>query len=799
MRSAKLKTIIAVLCLAAMLFSSVPFTVLAAYENSYLNTGDRIQDIIGVAKTQVGYSEDYNGNTKYGTYMGWPDMDWCAAFVVWCAAEADVSTRIIPAESSCTRMKQFFESKELYHASPAHGGVYTPKAGDLAFFSSRSDPGYITHVGLVTSVTDGTVNTVEGNYSDRVKELSYSANAAKIVGFAAPAYDTSEFRTGYYTVRENTPVRSTANAADRTNVLTDAAAGAQLKVTSINGSWGKTEHSGKSGWVDLSVCEYVQPLTKTTSLAAVQSGSPLFKVVDVSRFTSPSALDWATMKEAGVQAAILRIGGRGYGTEKRLYNDVAFTQHYKNATAAGIAVGVYFFSYALNEAQAREEAEMVIRILQENDCTLSMPVFIDIEDYQEEDYMDYQHEKAGIDACSLVVDTFCNTISAAGYYPGVYCNKYFAEHLLHPEVFENRAVWIAHYGVTQCGYKGRYDLWQYTGTGRIDGYSGLIDISYCYVDFPSMIGNAPPAGTYGEHVPNDDWVIIQPTCAAEGMRVLTCKDCGVLLVEEVLSKTEHTPGRTYILNGNTSYKAGDVLSDAVLGSLHGEDDPDYAGNYYPAYMNTGGTMLTYCTECKTLLTAEYSYGAEQHGNLVTETINATCAAEGIERRVCTDCGRTVSETLLPLHAHTPGDSSLIITSCTLDGTRNTICAVCGETIRSVLVPPMTHQYDDGTLSIVPTLKTPGKLVHTCKVCGDKKTEDVAPPMYGDTDCDGQITANDARLALRATVKLETLSELQTVACDANNNRKIDSADARIILRMAVKLDKAEDLLRQYYP
>lgn len=124
------------------------------FENTHTNTGDQRVDIVSIAKTQVGYMEGDNNDTKYGTWYGLPNQPWCAMFVSWCAREAEVPLDIL-------RNCAIAAPDPGYFDIPFYDGeVYTPKQGDLFFTKTFS------HVGLVDYVDGEYFYTVEGNTND---------------------------------------------------------------------------------------------------------------------------------------------------------------------------------------------------------------------------------------------------------------------------------------------------------------------------------------------------------------------------------------------------------------------------------------------------------------------------------------------------------------------------------------------------------------------------------------------------------------------------------------------------------
>lgn len=131
------------------------------------------------------YIKVYNKLTGAGFSMS---VAWCAIFVTWVMYTAGVSKNIVPYFASCDAGMNWFKNKGQFKKSKAYGGTYTPKAGDLIFFSSKHDQNDSTHVGLVTSCSAGVVHTVEGNTSDAVHERSYDLGNNYILGYGVPEY-----------------------------------------------------------------------------------------------------------------------------------------------------------------------------------------------------------------------------------------------------------------------------------------------------------------------------------------------------------------------------------------------------------------------------------------------------------------------------------------------------------------------------------------------------------------------------------------------------------------------------------
>lgn len=184
-----------------------PLTVFAAYENTHSNTGNQAEDLVAVAKTQIGYMEGNlegtisgsNNYTKYnvwnGTISGYGSNGygyaWCHSFVSWCANQAGIGTDIIPKTAGTSTGKSFFTSRSLWQNSAYQGGSYTPKRGDIVYFSDSASLSAPSHVGIVTEISGSILYTIEGNTSDKVAAKSYSLSDDYIIGYGCPNYASS--------------------------------------------------------------------------------------------------------------------------------------------------------------------------------------------------------------------------------------------------------------------------------------------------------------------------------------------------------------------------------------------------------------------------------------------------------------------------------------------------------------------------------------------------------------------------------------------------------------------------------
>lgn len=199
--------------------------------------------------------------------------------------------------------------------------------------------------------------------------------------------------------------------------------------------------------------------------------------VDVSEYQGD--IDWAQVKNAGIDFAFLRLGYRGT-TQGLLNVDGKFEQNFEGATGAGLFVGVYFFSQAVSEAEARAEADFVIETL--NGRKTAYPIVFDWEPPVPSEQLPAEKLRAynmdGGDVTKFGA-AFCERIKEAGYKPCVYTNKYMAYEFFDLEQWKDYDLWYAEYQKAPSLY---YDfrIWQYTDEGNVPGIDGGVDVNICF-------------------------------------------------------------------------------------------------------------------------------------------------------------------------------------------------------------------------------------------------------------------------------------------------------------------------------
>ena len=195
--------------------------------------------------------------------------------------------------------------------------------------------------------------------------------------------------------------------------------------------------------------------------------------IDVSKWQGE--IDWNMVRDAGVEYAIIRCGYRGSVTGS-LVEDPYFERNMKGALAAGVKVGVYFFTQATNEVEAVEEASMVVSLIRDYD--IEYPIFIDTEGAGGGGRAD----GLDVDTRTMVCDAFCRTVENAGYKAGVYASRNWYNNRLNTASLEKYVIWLAEYRRAPI-YQGYYQMWQYTSKGSVSGISGNVDLNISYLGY----------------------------------------------------------------------------------------------------------------------------------------------------------------------------------------------------------------------------------------------------------------------------------------------------------------------------
>lgn len=196
--------------------------------------------------------------------------------------------------------------------------------------------------------------------------------------------------------------------------------------------------------------------------------------VDISE--SQNYIDFVKVKKAGIDFCMIRLGARGYGSGQLILDDY-FTENIKRATDAGLEVGVYFFSQAVSEEEAMEEANMIIGQL--GGRRLSYPVAFDMElitnDTARTDSLTREQRTS-------ITKAFLDIVAMAGYKTAIYGNKEWLVKEIDLSQLTEYDVWLSQQEDIP-DYPYRFNMWQYDLDGNVDGIAGKVGLNISFIDY----------------------------------------------------------------------------------------------------------------------------------------------------------------------------------------------------------------------------------------------------------------------------------------------------------------------------
>ena len=196
--------------------------------------------------------------------------------------------------------------------------------------------------------------------------------------------------------------------------------------------------------------------------------------IDLSR--SNGRLDFNRIKNAGIDFVILRVGARGYESGQ-ITVDEDFVENLDSAIKNDLNVGVYFFSQAINAAEATEEATVVIELLATKKITYPVVFHMD----------QIAFDTSRIDGLTRaqkteITETFCNYISGAGYTPMIYGNKEWLIEQIDLTKLMDYEIWLSQPGDLP-DYPYKFQIWQYSFAGSVGGVTGHVNMNISFVDY----------------------------------------------------------------------------------------------------------------------------------------------------------------------------------------------------------------------------------------------------------------------------------------------------------------------------
>lgn len=205
-------------------------------------------------------------------------------------------------------------------------------------------------------------------------------------------------------------------------------------------------------------------LAPAQQVQAIGAGSSIARGIDVSKHNL--AIDWSQVPSSGVSFAFIKAGSTNSGV------DPYFDVNMQGASAAGLRTGVYLYSYATTVEQAQNEADLLMQWI--GNYTISYPVVYDIEDPC--------HKNMSQEQLQALINTFCSTVEAHGYYPVVYSSKNMFQNKIGNIKYDK---WVAQYA-DALQYEGA-SFWQNTSHGSVPGIPTRVDMNYQFKDYSSII------------------------------------------------------------------------------------------------------------------------------------------------------------------------------------------------------------------------------------------------------------------------------------------------------------------------
>ena len=249
---------------------------------------------------------------------------------------------------------------------------------------------------------------------------------------------------------ENLNVRSgPSTSSSKVGLLKN---GDYVEIYGRSNNWYKIIYNNQFAYVS---CSYV-------TLNILERG------IDVSKWNGD--INWNKVKASGIDYVIIRAG---YGTSTV---DPNFKSYIEGASAAGLKVGIYWFSYATSPEKAKIEAEKCLQTINPYRNKITYPVYYDFE-YASVDYAQKQGVTVTKSLATEMANVFINTVKSSGYDTGIYSNKNFSDNYFESNLLYSNNFWVAQYS-SVCTINKPYMMWQYSEKGTVDGINGYVDMNY---------------------------------------------------------------------------------------------------------------------------------------------------------------------------------------------------------------------------------------------------------------------------------------------------------------------------------
>ncbi len=427
--------------------------------------------------------------------------------------------------------------------------------------------------------------------------------------------------------------------------------------------------------------------------------------IDVSKHQGK--INWAEVKNSGIEFAMIRVGFRGQ-TAGQIYEDPYFKTNINGAVSNGVKVGIYFYSCAVNEAEALQEAAWVVNAIQS--YRITYPVVYDFEDFGRYRCAGVSGEQATSNAIA-----FLDYVKSKGYTPMMYANKNDITNRFNKSRLSGYKFWLAHYTST-TNYTGTYHMWQYTSNGTVAGISGRVDMNVAYFRYGAV---AEPKHTHDF----DNGTVINTsdskaaTCTVDGVKYIRCASCSE-------SKKVTLPA--------LGHKYGNWITEKK------------------ATITEEGLQYRQCSVCKEKETKTIDKVKNDKTNTVSNTISNTVnntISNTVNNTVNNNVGNTnttIENTVTPSKPQEPSDEPETCehvfdelveekkATCTEDGYKKTKCSKCGLEAEKEILKSEGHTWGDWTEVTPATEETEGLEKRECGICEEEETQAIPKKVNNNT-------------------------------------------------------------------
>ena len=710
----------------------------ASYANTYSNTGKHRKDIIGVAKTQIGYKEGSNNDTKYGDWYGLPNQPWCAMFVSWCARQAGIPKSVLKNSAIAAADAGYFDIP--YY----DGNSYVPESGDLFFTKKWS------HVGLVYYIDGDYFYTIEGNSNSNNSDSNEGVGVFSIrrkisdYYFGVPDYNDSLKESTKFP----TPIKAYTLATGNTTVYSSI--GGSAKVNKIYDTDRCTINAVyENGW-----CKVTFPLnTGGTETGYVKTAVFFNPDYDIFNATASKKMAVYTRSdlstEIGSIAADTKLQVVGH-TSKAV--QILYPRTSGNYGVAWVPISVFTYTIAYN-ANGGSGTMASTTAKYNGTMTLSANKFVKT-GYSFKGWNVYRSSDKTWYVKGIGWKT-TSQINANGYTKSVYKDELSCNF---------SSTWIK--GGETNDTLTFYPIWEANTLCVYFNANGATIESDTYKLSNNLVCNQSD----GSKVVNQ-WVYNEKR--KNGLTNVTTLG---------LTKTGHTfagwgataSGGTIFDQNDTDLVPTSITSDIKTGSckktLYAIWKPNTYTVKYNANGGTGapstqtktyGTVLTLSNVAPTrrgytfvgwatsgaATTVQYQPGASYTSNravtlyAIWETDNSqtshthewasdytvdvepTCTEEGIKSIHCLTCEESTKVTTIPVSEHNLEEIIIREASCEVAGQKAYTCSVCGSITDQAEIPKEEHHYVRTVITEV-TCFQEGVEADVCTECGTQTNEKV---------------------------------------------------------------------------